>query len=232
MTWVSALCAAARCCAGCPRDATGRRAGRERRSGLGLRPVAAVGVGLARVAVRRRARRPGGRASSRRLLRVAGAGPGRGAGVAARSARRWSGRCRTSSTCSPRRCAPVPNPSPGWRRCAPRCPDRRPTGWHRSSSGPGGAPPASRRGARSPTTRRSRRWRARWCGRRPRARPSCRPWSGSPTSSSASRWRVPRTRPGGWACLPPCRSGVCLLPAFLLLGVVPTVASLFGSVAP
>ena len=26
--------------------------------------------------------------------------------------------------------------------------------------------------------------------------------------------------------------GVCLLPAFLLLGVVPTVASLFGSVAP
>jgi hypothetical protein len=26
--------------------------------------------------------------------------------------------------------------------------------------------------------------------------------------------------------------GLCLLPAFLLLGVVPTVASLFGSVAP
>lgn len=26
--------------------------------------------------------------------------------------------------------------------------------------------------------------------------------------------------------------GVCLLPAFMLLGVVPTVASLFGSVAP
>jgi pilus assembly protein TadC len=26
--------------------------------------------------------------------------------------------------------------------------------------------------------------------------------------------------------------GACLLPAFLLLGVVPTVASLFGSVAP
>jgi Flp pilus assembly protein TadB len=46
---------------------------------------------------------------------------------------------------------------------------------------------------------------------------------------SAARAEDTARRVGVAAAVP---LGVCLLPAFLLLGVVPTVASLFGSVAP
>ena len=46
---------------------------------------------------------------------------------------------------------------------------------------------------------------------------------------SAARAEDAARRVGVAAAVP---LGVCLLPAFLLLGVVPTVASLFGSVAP
>jgi Flp pilus assembly protein TadB len=46
---------------------------------------------------------------------------------------------------------------------------------------------------------------------------------------SAARAEDAARRVGVSAAVP---LGVCLLPAFLLLGVVPTVASLFGSVAP
>ena len=49
------------------------------------------------------------------------------------------------------------------------------------------------------------------------------------TRESLARAEDAARRVGVSAAIP---LGVCLLPAFLLLGVVPTVASLFGSVAP
>ena len=76
------------------------------------------------------------------------------------------------------------------------------------------------------------------------SRPSRVPWSltsGAPVvpaverladelaRESAARAEDAARRVGVAAAVP---LGVCLLPAFLLLGVVPTVASLFGSVAP
>ena len=110
-------------------------------------------------------------------------------------------------------------------------PGRRPAG-----AGRGAGPLGSRRRrgvvGRSPTTRSSPRWRGRWSARRCRARPSCRASSGSPTSSqreSLARAEDAARRVGVAAAIP---LGACLLPAFMLLGVVPTVASLFGSVTP
>jgi hypothetical protein len=57
------------------------------------------------------------------------------------------------------------------------------------------------------------------------------PWTGSAPSWPPGPARTPRTPPAGSASAPPSPLGLCLLPAFLLIGIVPVVAGLVADLA-
>ena len=105
----------------------------------------------------------------------------------------------------------------------------------RGPAGRGGAAAAARAWTRSrsgptwPPTRPSARSAGRWRGRTAPARPWCPPSNGSPTSWPASaRAEVEdRARAVGVKAAVPL--GLCLLPAFVLIGIVPVVAGLLTS---